>query len=206
MAGLFSKIKEKLVGKEEEEDSKDKNEEQEEKEEQEKDKELTKNKIVAKEETSSQPQPVGTEEALEQWKEQVQHAENHPLTQAKIINSNLLRNLTEVLERMDTKLNKLDKLDLILKILKESQEELKEKGVSSQKLNKAVEEIENLTVKDKEVLRVIKDKGPLTASQLSEELDVSRSTASSRLNKLSSVGMLTKEPEGRKVFFEIKRK
>lgn len=201
MGGLFSKIKEKLIGNKEEEETKEEKEySKNKKEENELDK-PTKEQIVTKKETSPQQSPVDTQEALEEWKEQVQYAENHPLTQAKIINSNLLRNLTDVLERMDTKLNKLDKLDQILGILKESQKELEEKGVSSQKLNKAIEQMENLTVKDKEVLKVVKNKQPITASQLAEKIDVSRSTASSRLNKLASLGVLNKEPEGRKMLF-----
>lgn len=148
-----------------------------------------------------------TENAIKSWSETLEAAKQHPLSQAKIVNTKILEELSYVLNQMNLKMNKLDKLDKldeILSILNETKEELDEKGVKSENLEKAIGEIENLTIKDKEVISWIEKQGKVTANQLAKHLDLSRSTASFRLNRLAEMDVLKKEASGKKIYYTVK--
>ena len=154
-----------------------------------------------------------TENAIKSWTDTLEAAKQHPLSQAKIVNTKILEELSYVLNQMNLKMNKLeklekleklDKLDEILSILNETKEELDEKGVKSENLEKAIGEIENLTIKDKEVISWIEKQGKVTANQLAKHLDLSRSTASFRLNRLAEMDILKKEASGKRIYYTVK--
>jgi DNA-binding transcriptional ArsR family regulator len=150
---------------------------------------------------------IDTIDAIESWEKTVQAAHQHPLSQVKIINTQILEELSNVLKSMDNKMNrleKLDKLDEIYEILLRTDAELKAKGVTSQFLNSAMAEIERLTIKDKDVLEWIARQSHVTANQLAEYINLSRSTASFRLNRLSDLGVLDKESIGKKIYYKVK--
>ena len=142
--------------------------------------------------------------AIKSWEKTLEAAKQHPLSQVKIINTQILEELTNVLKQMDSKLEKLDKLDEILAILNETKRELSEKGVESSALDKAIEEVERLTIKDKEVVAWIAKQGRVTAKQLADYTGLSRSTASFRLNRLAELGILKKEAVGKKIYYKPK--
>lgn len=144
-----------------------------------------------------------TEELLNSWNESVKTVSDHPLSQVKIINTQILEQLSTILTSMNKKLKKLDKLDEVLKLLKESRKEIILSGKSTEKLDKAISGIEDLTIKDEEVINVIKDKGPQNAESLADYIGVSRSTASNRLNRLHKKKVLRKKSDGREVFFSL---
>jgi len=143
---------------------------------------------------------------LEKWRQVIDAVQDHPLSQMKVINTQVLEQLLNVLEHMNQQLSSLSKLDEILLLLKDSKKQLEKKGVKSEALDKAIEQIELLSLKDKEAFDVLKKKGPLTAEQLAKELGISRSTASSRLNRLYSFGRVDKHimKDSKKVLFEVK--
>ena len=143
------------------------------------------------------------DKSLLEWKSTVEAVSKHPLTQAKIVNDQLLVSLTRVLESMDYKLDKLDKLDEILKLLKKGQQKLEEKGVEVPEITKAIEKLEQ-PLKEKEVLELLKQYDMLSAEEVAERLGISRSTASYRLNRLVRQGLAEKVSQGRKVYFKIK--
>ncbi len=145
-----------------------------------------------------------TYNAIKSWEKTLEVAKQHPLSQVKILNTQILEELTSVLRQMDAKLSKLDKLDEILGILSETKKELDEKGVKSSAIDRAIEEIEKLTVKDKEVVAWIAKQGRVTAKQLADYTGLSRSTASFRLNRLAEMGILEKEAVGKKIFYKPK--
>ncbi|MCD6547718.1 MAG: winged helix-turn-helix transcriptional regulator [Nanoarchaeota archaeon] len=145
-----------------------------------------------------------TEQAIKSWEKTLEAAKQHPLSQVKIINTQILEELSNVLKSMDSKLNKLDKLDEILEILIETKKELEEKGVESKALSRAIEEIERLTIKDKEVVAWIEKQGRVTAKQLADYTGLSRSTASFRLNRLAEIGVLEKQAIGKKIYYKPK--
>jgi len=145
-----------------------------------------------------------TYSAIKSWEKTLEAAKQHPLSQVKIINTQILEELTNVLRQMNSKLEKLDKLDEILMILHETKQELTEKGVESGSIDKAIEEIEKLTIKDKEVVIWIAKQGRVTAKQLADYTGLSRSTASFRLNRLAEMGVLEKEAVGKKIYYKPK--
>ncbi len=145
-----------------------------------------------------------TEKLVSNWKNAVEMIQDHPLSQARILNTQLLEMLTNVLSSMNAKLDGLNKLDDIILLLKEGQKELEEKGMKSEKIEEAIVELEGATLKDKDTYNLLKSKGEMTANTLAKEMKTSRSTASSRLNRMYDLGMVEKKSKGRKIFFSIK--
>ncbi|MDD5417576.1 MAG: winged helix-turn-helix transcriptional regulator [Candidatus Nanoarchaeia archaeon] len=141
---------------------------------------------------------------VSEWEKQVTLVKQHPLSQVRVINATLLDTLTEVLKSMDGKLTNLGKLDDILGILKDTKHSLSQKGISSRKLDDAIKEIEDITIKDEQVIKILMENGKKTANEISKELGITRSTASLRLNKLYASGILDKKPSGKKIFFVYK--
>jgi DNA-binding transcriptional ArsR family regulator len=149
-----------------------------------------------------------TGSAIKNWESTIQAAQQHPLSQVKIINTQILEELSNVLRSMDNKLEKLeklDKLDEIIDILRRSREELASKGMELPQLNMAIEEIERLTIKDKDVIDWVAKHDKVTANQLADFINLSRSTASFRLNRLAELGALEKEALGKKIYYKIKK-
>lgn len=144
-----------------------------------------------------------TEEILNAWNHSVKNISDHPLSQVKIINTQILEQLTDILGSMNKKLDKLGQLEEIIYLLKESRTEIRVVGGSTNKIDKAISKLENLTIKDEEVIRVLNDKGPQTAEQLSRLIGVSRSTASSRLNRLEKMKVVRKKAEGKIIFYSL---
>ena len=141
--------------------------------------------------------------SLLEWKSTVEAISKHPLTQAKVVNDQLLASLTRVLESIDYKLDKLDKLDEILRLLKKGQEKLEKEGVEVPEIKQAIQKLEQ-PLKEKEVLELLKQYDMLSAEEVAERLGISRSTASYRLNRLVRQGLVEKVSQGRKVYFKIK--
>ena len=139
-----------------------------------------------------------------EWKSTVEAVKNHPLSQVKVINTQILDSLSRVLDSIDYKLDKLDKLDEILELLKQGKQKMEEKGVEIPEINEAIHKIENESIKDKEVLDVLTQHEMLSAEELASRMGISRSTASYRLNRLVNAGLVEKVPQGKKVFFKIK--
>jgi DNA-binding transcriptional ArsR family regulator len=150
---------------------------------------------------------VDTNQAIEAWEKTLSAAQQHPLSQVKILNTQVLEDLSNVLKSMDSKLDKLDKLDRldeIYNILMHSKAELEAKGVRSEHLDAALAEVERLTIKDKDVIDWLAKQERVTAQQLADRIGLSRSTASFRLNRLAELGVLDKEAVGKKIFYRVK--
>ena len=144
-----------------------------------------------------------TKKEITNWQMLIDSVQDHPLSQARIINTKLLEQLTQQLEQINKKLDALNKLDVILEILQEGRKELESKGIKSVKLDKAIKELERITVKDTLAMKTLESKGPMTAEMLSEELKIDRSTASTRLNRLYTLGLVSKETKGKNMYFKI---
>lgn len=145
--------------------------------------------------------------AIKQWQDTIQAAQQHPLSQVKIINTQILEELNNVLKTMNIrleKLNDLDKIDIVLELLQRTKQEIAEKGIQSSNLDTAIGHISQLTIKDKEVLEWIERQERVTANQLADYINLSRSTASFRLNRLAELGALDKEAIGKKIYYKIK--
>jgi len=147
-----------------------------------------------------------TKKLILEWKTAVETVKEHPLSQARVINDQLLGLLTKVLASMDRKLDKLDKLDSILRLLEQGKVEIEEKGFDvPEAIETAIKELERVTVKDRDAYGVLLKKGSMTANNLSKEMKISRSTASSRLNRLYDLNLVDKKAIGKKIIFVPKK-
>jgi DNA-binding MarR family transcriptional regulator len=146
--------------------------------------------------------------AIKQWEDTIKIAQQHPLSQVKIINSKILEDLDVVLKSMNQRLERLDdldKLDIILELLQSTKQEIESKGIRSDALDNAISQIGQFTIKDKDVIEWVARQERVTAQQLADFLNLSRSTASFRLNRLSELNALEKEAIGKKIYYKLKK-
>ncbi|MFA5405766.1 MAG: hypothetical protein WC307_00185 [Candidatus Nanoarchaeia archaeon] len=149
--------------------------------------------------------PVGsTKDLLKEWSKTIEMVENHPLSQARVINTTVLNDLTQVLNSMNEKLEKLAKLDEITSLLLETKQQLESAGLSTGNIDAVMGAVRGLTIKDKDALSLFKGDELFSTEDFAERASLSRSTASSRLNKLFSLGMLEKSAEGKKILYKVK--
>ncbi len=143
-------------------------------------------------------EPVPTKELLKDWIKTVEMVENHPLSQVRIINTAILTDLTRILHEMNEKLGKLDKIDKVINMLKELKSNA---NIEPKDIDEVILNLKGLTIKDREYLSLFKDNEFITTEEFAKRANLSRSTASSRLNKLFSLGVLEKKSEGKKILF-----
>ncbi len=146
-----------------------------------------------------------TDDMLKEWSKTLEIVEKHPLSQARVINTGILNNLTHILNSMNEKLNSLNKLDKIVTLLLETKSQLENAGLSTRNVDVILSNIKGLTIKDEEALNYFKDGVLLTTEEFAKLSNLSRSTASSRLNKLFSLGVLEKISEGKKVKYKLRQ-
>ena len=147
-----------------------------------------------------------TQALLKVWGESVKNISEHPLSQAKIINSQILEQISDILASMDKKLDKIALLDEILQLLKGTRTQIIDLGGSTEKIDAAITHVEGITIKDEEVIRALGDKGPQTADTLARLMGISRSTASSRLNRLNAMNLIRKKTDGKFIYFSVEQK
>ena len=141
-------------------------------------------------------------DTIKSWEKQVSLLQTHPLSQARVVNTQILSSLTDILTGLDGKLDELSKLDEILGILKTG-EAVKSEERKLGAVDRVLKRVRHITIKDRMVIDLLENRHPLSADEVAEELNLSRSTISYRLNKLYSMGVLDKEVAGRKILFKI---
>jgi len=154
--------------------------------------------------TQEKTTPPATKDLLKQWSKTLEMVEKHPLSQARVINTGVLTDLTQVLTSMDEKLDNLDKLDDIMRLLIETKKQLGSADMPTGNIDAVIGGLKGLTVKDQDALKFFKSDETLTTDEFSKVSKLSRSTASSRLNKLFSFGLLEKVAEGKKIVYKLK--
>ena len=130
---------------------------------------------------------------LNQWKEELQRLQAHPLTQAKLMNENLLNLVMDLFEQINQKLDELNtRIDRMeaKKVRVKVKHETPEAKLSSQ---------------EERILAFIKTKKIVQACPIARKLRISRSNASLKLNKLYSIGYLDKQQDGKDVHYSIKK-
>ncbi len=136
---------------------------------------------------------------LGEWRAEVEKLQNHPLTQAKIINGQLLSAIYSILEQISAKI---DSLSARLEKIESLQADSRVKHV---KVKEAVAEFEaGLSNQERKIFALIKKKKARQAIDIANVLKISRSNASLKLNKLFDMGVLNKERDGKDTFYEIK--
>jgi DNA-binding transcriptional ArsR family regulator len=154
---------------------------------------------------STQKEKAATKDLLKDWSKTIEMVEKHPLSQARVMNTAVLSDLTRVLNSMDEKLSKLDKLDEIVRLLGETKKQLTSAGLPTVSIDQAIDRIKGLTLKDKDAFEVFKSDDELTTEEFAKASKVSRSTASTRLNRLFSFGLLEKDTDGKKIVYKLKQ-
>ena len=139
---------------------------------------------------------------LKEWKAQIEALQNHPLTQAKVINTEMLRAILSIMESMDGKVDRLHERvgDLEIKI-KRTPRKTKSRPV---RIASETEPKLRLNSKDKEVLAFIKIK-EIQATDVAKQFKISRSNASLKLNKLHQMNFLEKRQDGKDVYYRKKK-
>lgn len=143
-------------------------------------------------------------ESINNWQEQVSILEDHPLSQARVINTQVFEGITSVISSIDEKLSDLGKLDKILELLEALKTEKLEENVENEPksaLEFALTKVNHLSIKDKDVVELLENQGPMSAREAGKRLELTRSTISYRLNRLYNMGILEKMASGRTIKF-----
>ncbi len=148
---------------------------------------------------------TSSKDLLKEWSKTLEMVESHPLSQARVLNTAILDDLNRVLHSMDEKLEKLSKVDDIYHLLLETKKQLEGAGLPTSNVDAVIGSIKGLTIKDRDALSFFKIDELLTTEDFADKASMSRSTASSRLNKLFSFGLLDKVAEGKKIGYKLKQ-
>lgn len=117
-------------------------------------------------------------------------------------------NEREILWEMNKKIDELleikelyeDMLDWMVEISKKDNEKSREE---SRSVSTKGREVSKLSPRLRQVVEIVKEKGELDSSDLSEEIDLSRNRCSELLNTLFKANYLSKERAGRKVYYRV---
>ena len=130
---------------------------------------------------------------LTQWKEELQRLQAHPLTQAKLMNENLLNLVMDLFEQIN---QKLDALNTRIDRMEAKKVKVKIKHETPDA---------KLSNQEERILAFIKAQKIVQAGPIARKLRISRSNASLKLNKLYSIGYLDKQQDGKDVHYSIKK-
>jgi hypothetical protein len=163
---------------------------------------------------------------LADWEAVYKDLQAHPLTQAKVINEQLLVTTNETIKRFEKKLDGFDdrivKLEeRRIKVIRNAQEipldYLDEAQVSKRKKTSKSDKKEtpsqivqrviadpHMSDQEKEIIKIIQKNKEIDAQSLAEQFHISRSNGSLKLNKLHDWGFLSKRMVDKTVFYRIK--
>jgi len=161
---------------------------------------------VQKKRTRKKPQKVLKKQlspenlSVENWKNMVEELQKNPLTQAKIVNEQLLNEFRTQIETIQSDVNdikmRMDRVELkqdeTLKVVKNKAPKPKSAKI-------------RLSSNDQKLYDLIKDTKIVQAGQIAEKLNISRSNASLKLNKLATFGLLDKEQDGKDMLYKLKQ-
>lgn len=130
--------------------------------------------------------PKVEHEMLREWRAEIKKIQQHPLTQAKIVNERLLAAVMDMLSEINAKLDELNTRISKLETMKLSKKELPEIKLSSG---------------EQKVLDFVKKKKKVQAKDVALNLGISRPNAALKLSKLFSIGQLEKQQDGKDVYY-----
>lgn len=130
---------------------------------------------------------------LKQWREELQRLQAHPLTQAKVMNENLLNLVMDLFEQINSKLDELNtRIDRME--AKKTKVKIKHEKLAAK-----------LSQQEQKIIAYIKAQKIVQAGPIARKLRISRSNASLKLNKLYSIGYLDKQQDGKDVHYSLKK-
>ena len=136
---------------------------------------------------------------LRSWEDIYGELSEHPLTQAKIINEQLLHSTNDALNEIN---NKLDGLDEGVGALERKRPTVRRN--KDDKLPSVVIPRANLSNQEEQIVQLIESQNEVDAKTVAQKFNISRSNSSLKLNKLHSWGFLAKRLDEKSVFFRIK--
>ncbi|MEM2874058.1 MAG: hypothetical protein QW063_01185 [Candidatus Nanoarchaeia archaeon] len=149
---------------------------------------------VVKQVKRKRPRQKPEHEVLREWRAELKRLQEHPLTQAKIVNERLLAAVMDLLNEINSKLEELNlRIAKLESIARQTQ---KKAPVAPLKIK--------LSSKEQSVLDYVKQNTEVKASDVAAALNISRSNAALKLNKLFSINLLDKRQDGKDVYFFAK--
>ena len=142
---------------------------------------------------------VDKHKVLRSWEDIYGELSEHPLTQAKIINEQLLHSTNDALNEIN---NKLDGLDERVGALERKRPTVRRN--KDDKLPSVVIPRANLSNQEEQIVQLIESQNEVDAKTVAQKFNISRSNSSLKLNKLHSWGFLAKRLDEKSVFFRIK--
>jgi DNA-binding transcriptional ArsR family regulator len=126
---------------------------------------------------------------LREWNTDLQKLQQHPLTQAKIVNEKLLAIVIDALNEINAKLDELGtriaKIETQRITVKEKESKIK------------------LSSNEQKVFDFVRKKKKIQAAEVAKNLKISRPNAALKLSKLYSMNLLKKDQEGKDVYYKI---
>mgnify|MGYP001378010187 CR=1 FL=1 len=152
-----------------------------------------KNKIESKKE----------HKVLKSWEDMYEELQEHPLTQAKILNEQLLRNTNQSIDKIHDKLDSFEKRISSLENRKVTTKKTRKKGAEPEVISEIIDKGQ-LSEQEELIMKTIKDQGEVDAKTISKKFNISRGNASLKLNKMHKYGLLAKRLDEKSIFFKIK--
>lgn len=153
---------------------------------------------------------------LRTWQDMYKDLQTHPLTQAKIINEELLATTHSTIKDFEKRVGEVEKrvedlenrkITVARKVskgspVKHEEEELKmPKNIV--KIKKIIADAK-LSEQEKLMVNELEKQDEIDAQTIAQLFNISRSNASLKLNKLHNWGFLDKRLEGKSMFFRLK--
>ena len=142
---------------------------------------------------------VDKHKVLRSWEDIYGELSEHPLTQAKIINEQLLHSTNDALNEIN---NKLEGLDERVGALERKRPTVRRN--KGDKLPSVVIPRANLSNQEEQIVQLIESQNEVDAKTVAQKFNISRSNSSLKLNKLHNWGFLAKRLDEKSVFFRIK--
>jgi Fic family protein len=140
---------------------------------------------------------------LKSWGDMYEELQEHPLTQAKILNEQLLRNTNESIDKIHDKLDLFENRITRLENRKVTVKKTSNKGAEKEVITEIVDKGQ-LSEQEELIIKMINDQGEVDAKTISKKFNISRGNASLKLNKLHKYGLLAKRLDEKSIFFKIK--
>ncbi len=163
---------------------------------------------ILKKKRKKQPQ----QRVLSNWENMYKALQDHPLTQAKIVNDELLKSTQESLNKINKRLDKIEERveNIENKPVKKTKPSKSSKKSTQKEEVKEITKIKkivadaDMTDQERAIVEHLKKQDESDAETISEQFKISRSNASLKLNKLYKWGFLDKRLEEKTVFYKIK--
>jgi len=140
---------------------------------------------------------------LKSWGDMYEELQEHPLTQAKILNEQLLRNTNQSIDKIHDKLDSFEERISRLENRKVTTKKTIKKGAKTEIITEIVDKGQ-LSEQEELIMKTIKDQGEVDAKTISKKFNISRGNASLKLNKMHKYGLLAKRLDEKSIFFKIK--